>query len=120
MKQNTLLNPKKYSLDLQYYYHRSTQAKYFAWTFYSRSITNAYTKEINQTSITSNVARWHQEDSQCTMDPPKIYFIPIEKGCCKYLQQALHKSKSKWEKERRVGEEWERFGHSNSTLRIDV
>jgi hypothetical protein len=29
------------------------------------------------------------------MDPPKISFIPIEKGCCKYLQQALHKSKSK-------------------------
>jgi hypothetical protein len=50
------------------------------------------------------------------MDPPKISFIPIEKGCCKYLQQALHKSKSKMGER----EEWERFGHSNSTLRIDV
>jgi hypothetical protein len=40
------------------------------------------------------------------MDPPNISFIPNEKGCYKYLQQALHKSKSKWEKERRVGEIW--------------
>jgi hypothetical protein len=41
-----------------------------------------------------------------------------QKVAAKYLQQALHKSKSKWEKERRVGEE--RFWHSNNTLRIDV
>jgi hypothetical protein len=49
------------------------------------------------------------------MDPPKIYFIPIEKGCCKYLQQVLHKSK------RKMGEreEWERFGHNEFTQRID-
>jgi hypothetical protein len=50
----------------------------------------------------------------------KYLFYSIEKGCCKYLQQALCKSKSKWEKERRMGEEWERFGHRNITVRIDV
>jgi hypothetical protein len=40
-----------------------------------------------------------------TMYPPNISIIEKEKGCCKYLQQALQESKSK------MGErgEWERF-----------
>jgi hypothetical protein len=50
------------------------------------------------------------------MYPPKISIIQKEKGCCKYLQQALQESKSKMKEK----EEWERFGHSNFTLRIDV
>jgi hypothetical protein len=51
-----------------------------------------------------------------TMYPPKISIIQKEKGCCKYLQQALQESKSKMKEK----EEWERFGHSNFTLRIDL
>ena len=70
-------------------------------------------------NITSN----KKDGTKKTLNAPwilQIFLYSIEKGCCKYLQQALHKSKSKWEKERRVGEEWERFEHSNNTLRIDV
>jgi hypothetical protein len=49
------------------------------------------------------------------MYPPKIFYYSV-KGCCQYLQQAFEKRKSK------MGDigEWERFGHSNFTLRIDV
>jgi hypothetical protein len=44
----------------------------------------------------------------------KAFFYSIPKGCCKYLQQALHKSKSKWEKERRV----ERSGRDLSIVTV--
>jgi hypothetical protein len=69
-------------------------------------------------NITSNLARWHQEDSQCTMDPPKISLFN-RKRLLQILATNFTQEQEQMEKESRVGEE-ERFGHSNSTMRIDV